>query len=35
MNKKLINIRNAATALMLVAAGTGCDKIKDFGASSE
>ena len=31
MNKKLINIRNAAAALMLVAAGTGCDKIKDFG----
>ena len=31
MNKKLINIRNAASALLLVAAVTGCDKIKDFG----
>lgn len=31
MNKKLLNFRNVAAALLLVAAGTGCDKIKDFG----
>ncbi len=31
MTKKLINIRNAAAALLLFAASTGCDKIKDFG----